>query len=59
MSIGGARDIAEFETDQQPEDWPYKALPSGQYGAEAADWEGGWLKGVPGNFTTVVDFLAC
>jgi hypothetical protein len=59
VNIGGARDIAEFEVDQQPEDWPYKTLPSGQYGAEAADWEGGWLKGVPGNFTTVVDFLAC
>ena len=59
VSIAGAREIAEFELDQQPEDWPYKKLPASQYGAEAAEWEGGWLKGIPSNFTTVADFLAC
>jgi hypothetical protein len=59
VSIAGARDISEFEVDQQPEEWPYKKLPSNQYGAEAAEWEGGWLKGIASNFTTVADFLAC
>lgn len=59
ISIAGARDIAEFELDQQPEGWPYKKLPASQYGAEAAEWEGGWLKGIPSNFTTVADFLGC
>jgi len=29
------------------------------YGAEEAEWEGGWLKNVPARFTQVVDFLEC
>lgn len=59
VSIGGARDLADFALDQQPADWPYRTLASGRYGAEAAEWEGGWLKAAPANFTTLADFLVC
>lgn len=59
ISIDGIGNVDDFEIDQQPEEWPYRKLPASQYGLEAADWEGGWLKGVPSNFTTVADFLQC
>jgi len=29
------------------------------YGAEEAEWEGGWLKDVPKRFTHLADFVEC
>lgn len=43
----------------QPLDWPYKNLTMSVYGAEEAEWEGGWLKDVPKRFTHLADFVEC
>jgi len=29
------------------------------YGAEVGQWSGGWLQGVPSNYTTPFDNLRC
>ena len=57
VAIEGVKSFVDFEMDLQPATWPWKNLTMGRYGLEDAEWEGGWLKDVPKEFTSLVGFL--
>lgn len=55
--ITGRKPLSEFALNGQPKDWPYSTVQMQHYTLEAATWAGGWLQGVPVNYTTqYIDF---
>ena len=52
--IKGVKPIKDFDlVDRIPSIWPYKNKTNGYYSKESANWENGWLKGIPSNFTKI------
>eukprot|EP00601_Ochromonadales_sp_CCMP2298_P028581 CAMPEP_0173331910 /NCGR_PEP_ID=MMETSP1144-20121109/4061_1 /TAXON_ID=483371 /ORGANISM="non described non described, Strain CCMP2298" /LENGTH=272 /DNA_ID=CAMNT_0014276739 /DNA_START=277 /DNA_END=1095 /DNA_ORIENTATION=+ len=55
----GSQPLSALPYDSQPADWPFKSMKMQNYGAEVGQWSGGWLQGVPSNYTTPFDNLRC
>jgi len=60
VKITGKHPLSSFAFNSQPNDWPFITMPVQYYSAEVGSWTtDGWLRNMPGNFSTSFDVLKC